>query len=118
MEPLERSVSLEDFDTSFTGIVLVFEPGPDFRRGGRKPGILGAMPARLRGTTGTMPAAVLASLLLVAVGAAVPALSRTYIDTFLIGGQTSQGVKSSSTTMPPSSTRSSGTSPPRSAGRG
>lgn len=36
-----------------------------------------------------MPAAVLASLLLVAVGAAVPALSRTYIDMFLIGGQTS-----------------------------
>jgi NHLM bacteriocin system ABC transporter peptidase/ATP-binding protein len=47
------------------------------------------MPARLRGTAGTMPAAVLASLLLVLVGAAMPALSRTYIDMFLIGGQTS-----------------------------
>ena len=55
----------------------------------RKPGVLGAMPARLRGTAGTMLAALLASLLLVAVGAAVPALSRTYIDMFLIGGQTS-----------------------------
>lgn len=32
---------------------------------------------------------MLASLLLVAVGAVVPALSRTYIDMFLIGGQTS-----------------------------
>ena len=32
---------------------------------------------------------MLASLLLVAVGAAVPALSRTYIDMFLIGDQTS-----------------------------
>ncbi|WP_255950473.1 NHLP family bacteriocin export ABC transporter peptidase/permease/ATPase subunit [Streptomyces odontomachi] len=84
-----RFVSMEDFDTSFTGIVLVFETGPGFRKGGRKPGILGAMPARLRGTSGTMPAAVLASLLLVVVGAVVPALSRTYIDTFLIGGQTS-----------------------------
>ncbi|GHJ41788.1 NHLP family bacteriocin export ABC transporter peptidase/permease/ATPase subunit [Streptomyces sp. TS71-3] len=84
-----RFVPLEDFDTSFTGIVLVFEPGSGFEKGGRKPGVLGAMPARLRGTFGTMPAAVLASLLLVAVGAAVPALSRTYIDTFLIGGQTS-----------------------------
>ncbi|MET8284522.1 NHLP family bacteriocin export ABC transporter peptidase/permease/ATPase subunit [Streptomyces sp. NPDC005132] len=84
-----RFVPMEDFDTSFTGVVLVMEPGPDFRAGGRRPGILGAMPARLRGTSGTMPAAVLASLLLVAVGAAVPALSRTYIDTYLIGGQTS-----------------------------
>jgi NHLM bacteriocin system ABC transporter peptidase/ATP-binding protein len=36
-----------------------------------------------------MPAAVVASFLLVVVGAAVPALSRTYIDSFLIGRQTS-----------------------------
>ncbi|MGW4194756.1 NHLP family bacteriocin export ABC transporter peptidase/permease/ATPase subunit [Streptomyces sp. NPDC005004] len=84
-----RFVPMEEFDGSFTGVVLVLEPGEDFSRGGRKPGILGAMPARLRGTAGTLPAAVLASLLLVAVGAAVPALSRTYIDMFLIGGQTS-----------------------------
>ncbi|WP_327434105.1 NHLP family bacteriocin export ABC transporter peptidase/permease/ATPase subunit [Streptomyces sp. NBC_01236] len=84
-----RFVPMEDFDTSFTGVALVMEPGPDFRKGGRKPGVLGAMPARLRGTSGTMPAAVLASLLLVAVGAALPALSRTYIDQYLIGGQSS-----------------------------
>ncbi|WP_448319629.1 NHLP family bacteriocin export ABC transporter peptidase/permease/ATPase subunit [Streptomyces sp. CO7] len=84
-----RFVPMEDFDTSFTGVVLVMEPGPDFRRGGRRPGALGALPSRLRGTAGALPAAVLASLLLVLVGAAVPALSRTWIDTFLIGGSTS-----------------------------
>ncbi|MFJ3246779.1 NHLP family bacteriocin export ABC transporter peptidase/permease/ATPase subunit [Streptomyces sp. NPDC086782] len=84
-----RFVPMEDFDTSYTGVVLVMEPGEDFEKGGRKPGVLGALPARMRGTAGTMPAAVLASLLLVAVGAAVPALSRTYIDTYLIGGRTS-----------------------------
>ncbi|KPI16167.1 NHPM bacteriocin system ABC transporter, peptidase/ATP-binding protein [Actinobacteria bacterium OV450] len=84
-----RFVPMEEFDTAYTGIALVFEPGPGFRRSGRRQGVLGAMPARLRGTSGTMLAAVLASLLLVAVGATVPALSRTYIDTFLIGGQTS-----------------------------
>ncbi|GGS13915.1 NHLP family bacteriocin export ABC transporter peptidase/permease/ATPase [Streptomyces aureoverticillatus] len=84
-----RFVPAEDFDTSFTGVVLVLEPGPDFRPGGRRPGVMKALPARLRGTTGTMLAALLASLLLVAVGAALPALSRTYIDLFLIGHQTS-----------------------------
>ncbi|MDX2648396.1 NHLP family bacteriocin export ABC transporter peptidase/permease/ATPase subunit [Streptomyces sp. PA03-1a] len=84
-----RFVPLEDFDTSFTGVVLTFEPGQDFHRGGRRPGVLGALPARLRGTSGTMLAALVASLLLVAVGAALPALSRTYIDLFLIGDQTS-----------------------------
>ncbi len=84
-----RFVPLEEFDGSFTGVVLVMEPGEDFTRGGRRPGVLGAMPARLRGTAGTMPAVVLTSLLLVAVGAAVPGLSRTFIDEFLIGQQTS-----------------------------
>ncbi|MEV7579214.1 NHLP family bacteriocin export ABC transporter peptidase/permease/ATPase subunit [Streptomyces erythrochromogenes] len=84
-----RFVPLEEFDTSFTGVVLTFEPGDGFRRGGCRPGVLGTVPARLRGTSGTMAAAVLSSLLLVAVGASVPALSRTYIDMFLIGEQTS-----------------------------
>ncbi|MFC9583383.1 NHLP family bacteriocin export ABC transporter peptidase/permease/ATPase subunit [Streptomyces yangpuensis] len=84
-----RFVPMEEFDTSFTGVVLTFEPGAGFRRGGRAPGVLDSVPARLRGTSGTMAAAVLCSLLLVAVGASVPALSRTYIDMFLIGEQTS-----------------------------
>lgn len=84
-----RFVSPEEFDTSFTGVVLTFEPGPDFRRGGKKPGVLSAMPARMRGTRGTMLAALIASFLLVLVGAALPALSRAYIDMFLIGHQTS-----------------------------
>ncbi|MDH6108331.1 NHLM bacteriocin system ABC transporter peptidase/ATP-binding protein [Kitasatospora sp. MAP12-15] len=80
-----RFVSPEDLDTSFTGVVLTFEPGARFRRGGRKPGILRALPARLRGTTGTLLAALAASFLLVVVGAAAPAVSRTYIDTFVFG---------------------------------
>ncbi|MFI8763537.1 NHLP family bacteriocin export ABC transporter peptidase/permease/ATPase subunit [Streptomyces sp. R-07] len=84
-----RFVPMDQFDTSFTGIVLTFEPGPGFRGGGSRPGVLAALPSRLRGTSGTMAAAVVASLLLVAVGAWVPALSRTYIDMFLIGNQTS-----------------------------
>ncbi|RAG87539.1 NHLP family bacteriocin export ABC transporter peptidase/permease/ATPase subunit [Streptacidiphilus pinicola] len=84
-----RFVAEEDFDSSFTGVVLTMEPGPDFRPGGKRPGVLSALPARLRGTQGTTPAVLLASLLLVAVGVALPALSRTYIDSFLIGGQTS-----------------------------
>ncbi|WP_328765268.1 NHLP family bacteriocin export ABC transporter peptidase/permease/ATPase subunit [Streptomyces sp. NBC_00272] len=84
-----RFVPMEEFDTAYTGIALVFEPGPGFRRSGRRQGVLSAVPARLRGTSGTMLAAVLSSLLLVAVGATVPALSRTYIDMFLIGEQTS-----------------------------
>lgn len=84
-----RYVSWEEFDSSFTGVVLTFTAGDRFRRGGRRPGVMSALPARLRGTTGTMAAALIASFLLVVVGAAAPALSRTYIDLFLLGNQTS-----------------------------
>ncbi|MFI9721806.1 NHLP family bacteriocin export ABC transporter peptidase/permease/ATPase subunit [Streptomyces sp. NPDC052396] len=84
-----RFVPMEEFDTCFTGVVLTFAPGEGFRRTGRAPGVLASLPARLRGTSGTLLAAVVSSLLLVVVGAAVPALSRTYVDTFLIGGRTS-----------------------------
>ncbi|NED32022.1 NHLP family bacteriocin export ABC transporter peptidase/permease/ATPase, partial [Streptomyces sp. SID8499] len=58
-----RFVPMEEFDASFTGVVLVLEPGEGFARGGRRPGIRGALPARLRGTAGALPVAVLASLL-------------------------------------------------------
>ncbi|WP_354637295.1 NHLP family bacteriocin export ABC transporter peptidase/permease/ATPase subunit [Kitasatospora camelliae] len=84
-----RFVSPEDFDASFTGVVLTFAPGAGFRPGGRRPGVRGALPARLRGTSGAMLAALVASFLLVVVGAAVPALSRAYIDLFVFGQQTS-----------------------------
>lgn len=84
-----RFVPAEEFDSGFTGVVLTFEPGIRFRPGGRKPGIAGALPARLRGTRGTMLSALIASFLLVLVGVAAPAVSREYIDSFLFGGQTS-----------------------------
>ncbi len=84
-----RFVDVEEFDTAFTGVVLTFEPGRAFRPGGRPPRMLSALPARLHGTRETTLAALLASFLLVGVGTAVPALSRTYIDSFLLGGRTS-----------------------------
>ncbi|MGW7349733.1 NHLP family bacteriocin export ABC transporter peptidase/permease/ATPase subunit [Streptomyces sp. NPDC054784] len=83
-----RFVPMEEFDTSFTGVVLTMRPDEGFRRGGQKPGVLGMMPQRLHAMTGTMFAALLSSLLLVLVGAAMPALSRTYIDSFVIGNRT------------------------------
>ncbi len=83
-----RFVDAEEFDTAFTGVVLTFEPGPGFRPGGRRPGVLSGLPARLHGTRGTTAAVLVAGLLLVTVGAVVPALSRTYIDDFLLGGRT------------------------------
>ncbi|MCE0445801.1 hypothetical protein LT493_15310 [Streptomyces tricolor] len=49
-----RFVPMESSHGSFTGVVLVLEPGENFTRGGRRPGVLGA-PCRpgCRGTAGT-----------------------------------------------------------------
>ncbi|MEU2339056.1 NHLP family bacteriocin export ABC transporter peptidase/permease/ATPase subunit [Streptomyces sp. NPDC013172] len=84
-----RFVPTHEFDGSFTGIVLAMEPGGGFVRGGHKPRALGEVTPRLRGIAATVAAAMLASLLLVLVGAVAPALSRTYIDEFIIGRQNS-----------------------------
>ncbi|TWP50481.1 NHLP family bacteriocin export ABC transporter peptidase/permease/ATPase subunit [Lentzea tibetensis] len=84
-----RTVTAAEFDESFTGIVLGMEPGPDFRPGGKPPGLLAGLPARMRGTSGLLALSVLASLLLVVVSIATPAFTRAYVDSVLLGGDTS-----------------------------
>ena len=44
-----RTVSLDEFDGSFTGVTIVCEPGPDFEPGGRRPTLRDAL-ASARGT--------------------------------------------------------------------
>ena len=61
-----RSVSEEEFDQSFTGVVLAVEPGPDFKPGGEKPSLINSLRARLKGSEAALLFVVLAGLLLVA----------------------------------------------------
>ena len=84
-----RAMSPEEFGDSFTGIVLAMVPGPQFQRGGRRPGMLSGLFSRMRGTTGAILAGLVASLLLVAVGAVQPALTRVFIDSILPGDNSS-----------------------------
>ena len=50
-----RTVSCEEFDQSFTGVVLTLEPGPDFRKGGRPASAAGALKRRLPGPVRDSP---------------------------------------------------------------
>jgi ATP-binding cassette subfamily C protein len=79
-----RSVSMEEFDEAFTGVVLVMEPGPEFRPGGREPSTLAALGRRLQGSLRDLSFCVLAGLLLVAPGLAVPMLTQLFVDEVLI----------------------------------
>src|SRR5262249_45123964 len=60
-----RTVSHEEFDRSFTGVVLVCQPGPDFRPGGAKPSVVAALRQCLRGSETALLYVLLVSLLLV-----------------------------------------------------
>ncbi len=80
-----RAVRDEEFDKGFTGIVLTFEKGPDFEKGGRRPSLVAGLVRRLGGSRLALSFVILAGLLLVAPGIAVPALTRSFVDDYLIG---------------------------------
>ena len=81
-----RVVTADEFDQSFTGIVLTFEKGPDFKPGGRKPSLVRALSSRLRGSVPALTYVILASLALTIPGLVAPAFSRIFVDDYLVGG--------------------------------
>ncbi|RKX63602.1 MAG: NHLP family bacteriocin export ABC transporter peptidase/permease/ATPase, partial [Tenericutes bacterium] len=79
-----RKVSFAEFNGAFTGIVLTFAPGPDFSKSGNKPGIWRPLRERLDNCGSAIGYAVLAGLLLVIPGLAIPAVTRVFVDDVLI----------------------------------
>ena len=83
-----RAVSFEEFEESYTGIVLVMRPGSEFQRGGKKPGVLAGLLPRFSGSVGALLMCAFAALLLVIPGIAYPALLQAFIDNVLIQSYT------------------------------
>jgi NHLM bacteriocin system ABC transporter peptidase/ATP-binding protein len=82
-----RTVSLEDFDGAFTGVVLTFEVGPEFTKGGEKRTLTQALGRRLAGSHSALLYVVLVGLALVITGLVIPTFLRIFIDHILIGGE-------------------------------
>jgi NHLM bacteriocin system ABC transporter peptidase/ATP-binding protein len=82
-----RVITEEEFDQSYTGIVLTFEPGPDFVKSGTKPNILSALKKRLEGSYVALTFVILVGLLLVVPGLIIPVFSRIFVDDILLGGR-------------------------------
>jgi NHLM bacteriocin system ABC transporter peptidase/ATP-binding protein len=80
-----RTVSEAEFDQSFTGVALTFEPTPDFRKGGTKPSLFKALGSRLLKSKSAVAYVVLAGLFLVIPGLLIPAFSQIFVDGILIG---------------------------------
>ena len=81
-----RVVSEEEFDQAFTGVVLTFEPGPEFEAGGRKRTLRAALGPRLRGSEMGLLYVVAAGLLLVIPGLVAAVFSKVFVDSVLVGG--------------------------------
>jgi ATP-binding cassette subfamily C protein len=79
-----RSDSLQQFDESFTGVVLCMEPGPEFRRGGRAPSATRALWTRLRESGRDLLFCIVAGFLLVAPGLAAPIMTQVFVDEVLV----------------------------------
>ena len=79
-----RSVTADEFDQSFTGVVLTFEKGPDFVQGGRKPSLFRALASRLRGSRVAVTYVILASLALTIPGIVTPVFTRVFVDEYLV----------------------------------
>ncbi|MCP3906217.1 MAG: NHLP family bacteriocin export ABC transporter peptidase/permease/ATPase subunit [Planctomycetes bacterium] len=81
-----RVVTNDEFDKSFSGIVLTFEPGPEFTRGGTKPSVIRALAKRLDGIRTALAFCVLAGLGLVVPGLVIPTFTKVFVDDILIAG--------------------------------
>ncbi|KJR42542.1 cyclic nucleotide-regulated ABC bacteriocin/lantibiotic exporter [Candidatus Magnetoovum chiemensis] len=75
-----RWISDEEFDQSFTGVVLTFEKAAEFIKGGAKPSLLKALAKRLKGSASALIFVILISLFLVVPGIIVPTFSKVFID--------------------------------------
>jgi len=83
-----RSVTPEEFEGSYTGVVLCVEPGADFKQGGEKPSFWACLRPRLRGYQWPVLFVMLTGLFLVIPGLVIPAFMRVFIDEVLVAGKT------------------------------
>ena len=84
-----RVVSDEEFDLSFTGVVLNFEAGAEFKKGGQPQSVLAALKRRFVGLKDAIAYLVLVGVALVLPGLVVPVFTSVFIDKLLISGMES-----------------------------
>ncbi len=78
-------VTLEEFDKSFTGVVLVLERGESFQPEGKPKSVLAFARKRLRGTLVPFAFVALTGILAAPVGLFILLLSRVFMDNILSG---------------------------------
>lgn len=78
-----RTISYEEFDGAFSGVVLTFKPTPEFKTGGRRDSFWAGLAMRLRGSGWALTYVFLASFLAVFPGLIIPSFQKTFVDEIL-----------------------------------
>ncbi len=76
-------ISMDEFDTAFTGMCLVFAPGEDFEPSGRKKSTVAFARKRLKGAGPAVAFVMLTSVIVSLFGIVNPVMSRIFFDRLL-----------------------------------
>ncbi|MBR1659626.1 MAG: NHLP family bacteriocin export ABC transporter peptidase/permease/ATPase subunit, partial [Oscillospiraceae bacterium] len=79
------SVPMAEFDKAFTGICLMFEPGENFKTGGKRASVMGFAKKRMRGMAATVAFVVLTLAISSLMGIINSGFSRVFMDQLLTG---------------------------------
>lgn len=83
-----RLITEEEFNQSFTGIVMGLWPTEDFLKDRKKPpSLTAALKKRLKGSETALIYIILVGLALVIPGLAIPVFSQVFVDDILLGGR-------------------------------
>ena len=81
-----RTITEEELDQAFTGVVLTFKPKPDYVPQGKRPSALPSMLERLKGSHVDLLFIFLVSLALVVPALVIPIFTRIFVDEVMIQG--------------------------------
>jgi ATP-binding cassette subfamily C protein len=79
-----RTVTYEELDEFYTGVVLVFKVGKTFQKGGKPPSVFKDMKKRLKEVKGPLLYLLIAGICLLIPGLSVPVFTRIFIDNILV----------------------------------
>ena len=80
------SVTHQEFDDAFTGVVMTFTPGETFEKANEKKSLRSALVSRISSSKVSVTYIILASLFLVIPGLVIPSFTKIFIDKYLING--------------------------------
>jgi len=82
-------VSHQEFDDSFTGVVIDMTPNENFEKGNEKTGMIPSLGKRITNSKLSLIFIILASLFLVIPGLVIPSFTQIFVDQFLINNRSS-----------------------------